>query len=104
MHLFTTVNMIHQKEEILEWTQTFEHHCIADTLSRTYLSDVSESEIPEEEYQVHCVVSNLQISSAKFQEFKQETSKDPVLQEVINLIKKGWPSSFSECSSETKPY
>jgi hypothetical protein len=46
----------------------------------------------------------LPISSAKFQEFKQETLKDPVLQEVMNLVRKGWPPSFSECSLETKPF
>ena len=46
---------------------------IVNTLSRAYLSHVSESEIPEAEYQVHCVVSNLAISSAKFQELKKET-------------------------------
>ena len=46
---------------------------IVNTLSRAYLSHVSESEIPEAEYQVHCVVSNLPISSAKFQELKKET-------------------------------
>jgi hypothetical protein len=40
---------------------------IVDTLSRAYLSEISESEIPEVEYQKHCVVSNLPISSAKFQ-------------------------------------
>ncbi|CAB4026741.1 Transposon Ty3-G Gag-Pol poly [Paramuricea clavata] len=77
---------------------------IADTLSRAYLSKISESEIPEVEYQIHYVVSNLPISSEKFQEFKQETLKDPVLQEVMNLVRKGWPPLFSECSPEAKAF
>ena len=41
---------------------------------------------------------------AKFEEFKEETLKDPVLQEVTSLIRNRWPSSFSECFPETKPY
>ena len=68
------------------------------------MPEVLEAEIPEVEYQLHCVVSNLPISVAKFEEFKEETSKDPVLQEVTSLIRNGWLSSFSECSPETKPY
>ena len=34
------------------------------------------------------------ISKSKFQEFKQETRNDSVLQEVITLIKDSWPDSF----------
>ena len=30
--------------------------------------------------------------------------KDPVLQEVMNLVRKGWPPSFSECSPEAKAF
>ena len=43
---------------------------IADALSRAYLNDSPKSEIPEVEYQVHFVISNLPISRSKFQEFK----------------------------------
>ena len=40
---------------------------IADALSRAYLSDIPKSEIPEIEYHVHFVISNLPISRSKFQ-------------------------------------
>ena len=77
---------------------------IADALSRAYLNDIPKSEIPEVEYQVHFVISNLPISTSKFQEFKQETCNDSVLQAVITLVKNGWPESFSECPSTAKPF
>ena len=77
---------------------------IADALSRAYLTDIPKSEIPEVEYQVHFVISNLPISRSKFQEFKQETCNDSVLQEVITLVKDGWPDSFSLCPSTVKPF
>ena len=76
---------------------------IADALSRAYLSDIPKSEIPEVEYQVHFVISNLPISRSKFQEFKQEACYDCVCQEVITLVRDGRPDSFSQCSSTVKP-
>ena len=65
--------------------------CFTFTLrySRTYLSDIPKSEIPEVEYQVHFDISNLPISRSKFQEFKQETCNDSVHQAVITLVKDG---------------
>ena len=80
------------------------HLFIADALSRAYLSDIPKSEIPEVEYQVHFVISNLPISTSKFQEFKQETCNDSVLQEVITLVNDGWPDSFSQSPSTIKPF
>ena len=67
---------------------------IADALSRTYLSDTPKYAIPEVEYLVHFVISNLPISRSKFQDFKQDTCNDSFLQEVITLVKDGWPDSF----------
>ena len=63
-----------------------------------------ENSLPEMEYQIHSVASNLPISAQKIREFKQETLKDPVLQEVITFIRNGWPSSYSQCSPDLKPY
>ena len=77
---------------------------IADALSRAFLNDIPKSEIPEVEYQVHFVISNLPISRSKFQELKQETCNDSVLQAVITLVKNSWPESFSECPSTAKPF
>ena len=68
------------------------------------LSDIPNSEIPEVKYQVHFVISNLPISRSKFQKFKQETCNDSVLQEVITLVKDGWPDSFSQCPSTVKSF
>ena len=80
------------------------HLFIADALSRAYLSDIPKSEIPEVECQVHFVISNLPISRSKFQEFKQETCNDSVLQEFISLVKDDWPDSFSQCPSTVKQF
>lgn len=74
---------------------------VADTLLR---ADVLMSEIPDVEYYVHFVVSNIPISSSKFQESQHETLKDAVLQQVVTLIKESWPDTFSECPSAVKPF
>ncbi len=51
---------------------------IADTLSRAYLLDIAESEIPEMEYQIHSVASNLPISAEKFREFIYRIFQFPI--------------------------
>jgi hypothetical protein len=61
------------------------------------------SEIPEVEYQVHCVISNLPVSALKIQEFKHETLMD-VLHQVMKFVRNGWPNTLHECPPEVKPY
>ena len=80
------------------------HLYIADMVSRAYLQDVAESEVPDIEYHVHAVISNLPISTSKFEEFKQRTLNDLVSKEVMTCVRDGWPQNLSECSPTIKPY
>ena len=73
-------------------------------LSWAYLQNVTESEVPDVEYRVHAVISNLPISTSKFEEFEQRTINDPVLKEVMTCVRDGWPQVLSECSPAIKPY
>ena len=65
---------------------------LADTLSRTYLSqsptDTQRSETENEVESIH-EVDYLAISEQQLSEIKQETAKDPTLQNLKNVILKG---------------
>ena len=56
------------------------------------------------EYHVHAVLSNLPISTSKFEEFKQATLNDLVLKENTTCVRNGWLQVLSECSPTIKPY
>lgn len=44
------------------------------------------------------------MSSNKFEEFEQETSKDPEVQNLWNYLLKRWPNSRSLCGESVKCY
>ena len=59
---------------------------VADTLSRAYLTQYQQPDIPEEDItcHVHSVLHSLPITTAKLEEFKKETRKDATLQQFKN--------------------
>ena len=67
---------------------------VADTLSRAQLSQTAE-EISNEEMksQIHLIYANLPCSDEILEEVRQETSQDPVSQQVIRTLRRGWPQS-----------
>ena len=75
---------------------------IADTLSRAYLPEEA-SDICAEEFEVN-IVYTLPISESKLETFKDETAKDPSLQELKTTVEKGWPESKSRVSHRISPY
>ena len=75
---------------------------IADTLSRAYLPEEA-SDICAEEFEVN-IVYTLPISESKLETFKDETAKDPSLQELKTTVEKGWPESKSRVSPRISPY
>ena len=75
---------------------------IADTLSRAYLPEEA-SDICSEEFEVN-VIHTLPISESKLEIFKEETAKDPSLQELKLTVENGWPESKSKTAPIISPY
>lgn len=76
----------------------------ADTLSRTGYDDKMFI-INETESNVQIDMINFfSVSTKRFEEIKIETQKDCELQELLNLIKNGWPDSKKQLKENIKPY
>ena len=71
----------------------------ADALSRLSLLD--EFEVPDMKVKVHHLI---RITSAKMQEFKDETAKDQTLQLLSRQVVQGWPDSVKKVDSVVKRY
>ena len=69
---------------------------LADALSRAYIQklkpDASHME-DEIEYHAHSVLQRKPVSTDKMEEIREETSKDPMMMILINVIRRGWPQS-----------
>ena len=78
---------------------------VADTLSRAQLSQTAE-EISNEEMksQIHLIYANLPCSDEILEEVRQETSQDPVSQQVIRILRRGWPQSKKALPDNLKEY
>ena len=77
---------------------------IADALSRATVLD-GENQMEDEEAQfVHSIVNSLPMSQVRQEEARTATQKDPVLQELSGVIKKGWPSHKWGAPAEIRPY
>ncbi|CAH3172109.1 unnamed protein product, partial [Porites evermanni] len=78
--------------------------CLADTLSRAYLSlsltDTQRSETEKEVESIHAV-DYIAISEQQLSETKKETAKDPTLQTLKNVILRGWPENSSSNAVKT---
>ena len=79
---------------------------VADTLSRAYLTQHQQPEIPEEDItcHVHSVLHSLPITTAKLEEFKKETRNDATLQQLKQLIIDGRPPDKRHIPDAVKPY
>ena len=77
---------------------------VADALSRAHLQD-SRTEIPDMklDFVVHSVISSLPISPKRLNDFKQETTKDDVLQKLKYFTVNGWPEK-KNVRLEVRPY
>ena len=74
---------------------------IADTLSRAPQPFTEPNNI--EEYEVHSV-RNLPISDVRIAEFREETSKDLILQMVQKYVNQGWPDNKNAVPLEGRPF
>ena len=69
---------------------------VGDTLSRLHLKDTNDTH-EAFDAQLHTVMANLPVSDTKISELQAHTRDDPVLQELIRIIQKGWPDQRSQC-------
>ena len=74
---------------------------VADTLSRASLNRKSaDSELNDDmEVVVHSLVTNLPLTEEKLTQMKSETAQDETLQELLKVVKSGWPSHRSKVPS-----
>ena len=83
---------------------------IADTLSRAYLPETSETEENLEVLRFHeeleniNMVQNLPVSDEAKNAIRVETSKDEDLQALVKAVQKGWPEMKAALPAPVKPY
>lgn len=60
----------------------------------------------EEEIEAHIAIitESLNITRNQLEKFKVETGKDEILQDVIKLVRTGWPEQKNAVISSAKPY
>ena len=67
---------------------------MADTLSRAYFPDTPTAEVDNDLVQVvHSLITNLPITTTKFEEIQQATDADKTLQKVKLHCQTTWPRS-----------
>ena len=82
---------------LLSWQRTR----LADTLSRAFLQD--DNDLIEENFEVN-TVHVIPMSDAKIMELKNETKKDNQLQQLISVLKSGWPTNKRDTPKACLPF
>lgn len=79
---------------------------IADALSRAYLpeTDVTSELADELDVAVHAVLFNFSTANAALEEIKTATVADPILSQLIKILKEGIPLNTASFPSELKSY
>ena len=74
---------------------------LADTLLRAFLPECGES--IEEKYDIN-FVQTLPFFDSKLYQLKEETKKDPYLQQLVSVITTGWPKTKQDVLAKCLPY
>ena len=74
---------------------------LADTLSRPFLP-VETPDQPDE-FEIH-VLNSIKFPEPMLQKLKDETQKDPELQQLKTVVMHGWPQIKDKTPAETRPY
>ncbi|XP_064423636.1 uncharacterized protein K02A2.6-like [Latimeria chalumnae] len=77
---------------------------IADTLNRATQTPEQELKEAEEEFEVHQVIQNLLVSEERLIKFKVETSEDPKLNQLKDIVLNGWPDQRSAVEPSIREY
>jgi len=76
---------------------------VADTLSRAYLTNPDDfTQSRDLEFTIHATIENLPVSDAKKSQLQAATVNDRQLQQLLKLMKSGWPTENKFCSLSTK--
>ena len=76
---------------------------LADALSHAFLP-YDEIQKTAEEIESVNMVEDIRVKSATLQEIRDHTEQDEVLQELMNVIKTGWPETKHEVSHRLTPF
>ena len=80
---------------------------LADTLSRAFIPEIKldashmENEV---EYHAHSVLHRMPVSTNKMEKIRKETSKDPTMMILLNMIHRGWPQSRRQTPVEIREF
>ena len=77
---------------------------VADTLSRSYLQETTETLIPDLEVNEVQLTAHLPISSEKYAEFQKATADDPTMQALSTVVLNGWPGNKEELPGNVREY
>ena len=77
---------------------------VADMLSRAYLPDSESSTENEIEQYVHAIIENMPVSDEKLSEIKEQTLHDTDLQELQQVIMRGWPNNKANLECKVQEY
>ena len=77
----------------------------ADTLSRAVDPEADQNQ-REEDIGIHVdsVIETLPVSSDRKKQFVQETKKDKQLQDLLQVIREGWPADKHKCQLSVREY
>ena len=79
------------------------HMYLADTLSRAPLAAFEISDIAEEISEIDCT-THLPVSDQRWTQLNRESAEDPVLHDLRQVIKDGWPPHKSMVPVHLHPY
>ncbi|CAG2186134.1 unnamed protein product [Mytilus edulis] len=77
---------------------------LADTLSRAYLKETSDSSNTTDEIESINMIDELPISEERISELQEHTRKDQQMQELKEVIQEGWPSNKWNVPSNVSIY
>lgn len=78
----------------------------ADTLSRAVDPHAEPNQKTEEDIKVYVdsVIESLPVTSNRMTQFVEETKKDDTMQQLVHIIRNGWPAARHECPMTVRPY
>lgn len=74
---------------------------IADTLSRAYILDGNEK---ESEFEIVSMIDISSMPASKILEIKDAIKQDPVMQQLAQILRTGWPSNAKDVPEELAVY
>ena len=78
---------------------------VSDTLSRAPIQD-NRGEIDPNDmiHHINSVIRDIPISEERLKQFREESDKDEVIQDIKKCIQQGWPQNSKELSQNVMPY